>query len=83
MRFSAYLRQPANISKEEKDADVEEIIELLELQPLGDALIFTLSVEGKPGPYLWLSRLTHSHDSSKTFDNWCRNRFQTRVTPVP
>lgn len=47
MRFSAYLRQPAHVSKEEKDAYVEEMIELLELQPLGDALIFTLSVEGK------------------------------------
>lgn len=47
MRFSAYLRQPAHVPKEEKDAYVEEMIELLELQPLGDALIFTLSVEGK------------------------------------
>lgn len=47
MRFSAYLRQPANVSKGEKDAFVEEMIELLELQALGDALIFTLSVEGK------------------------------------
>ena len=52
MRFSAYLRQPANVSNEEKDAYVEEMIELLELQPLGDALIFTLSVEGKSGSQL-------------------------------
>lgn len=50
MRFSAYLRQPANVSKEEKDAYVEDMIKLLELRPLGDALIFTLSVEGKSGP---------------------------------
>lgn len=47
MQFSAYLRQPAHVSKAEKDAYVEEMIELLELQSLGDALIFTLSVEGK------------------------------------
>jgi ATP-binding cassette subfamily G (WHITE) protein 2 (SNQ2) len=52
MRFSAYLRQPANVSKEAKDAYVEEMIELLELQPLGDALVFTLSVEGKSDPSL-------------------------------
>ena len=51
MRFSAYLRQPANVSKEEKNAYVEEVIELLELQPFGDALIFALSVEGKSGSW--------------------------------
>jgi ATP-binding cassette subfamily G (WHITE) protein 2 (SNQ2) len=58
MRFSAYLRQPANVPKEEKDAYVEEMIELLELQPLGDALIFTLSVEGKSGHYPSMLRFT-------------------------
>ena len=31
MRFSAYLRQPHEISEAQKNADVEEIIELLEL----------------------------------------------------
>jgi len=31
LRFSAYLRQPYDVSVEEKDAYVEDIIELLEL----------------------------------------------------
>ena len=39
MRFSAYLRQPASVSKEEKDAYVEEMIELLELHDLSEALV--------------------------------------------
>ncbi|KAI0789262.1 ABC-2 type transporter-domain-containing protein [Abortiporus biennis] len=47
MRFSAYLRQPAHISKEEKDAYVEEMIELLELQDLSEAIVFTLGVEAR------------------------------------
>ncbi|KAF8913195.1 pleiotropic drug resistance ABC transporter [Gymnopilus junonius] len=47
MRFSAYLRQPATISKEEKDAYVEEMIELLELQDLSEALVFSLNVEAR------------------------------------
>ena len=47
MRFSAYLRQPADIPKAEKDAYVEEMIEVLELQDLADALVFSLSVEAR------------------------------------
>ncbi|KAJ8515436.1 hypothetical protein ONZ45_g7152 [Pleurotus djamor] len=47
LRFSAYLRQPASVPKEEKDAYVEEIIELLELQNLTEALIFSLGVEAR------------------------------------
>ena len=47
MRFSAYLRQPASVSEEEKDAYVEEMIELLELQDLTDALVMTLGVEAR------------------------------------
>ncbi|TFK70455.1 hypothetical protein BDN72DRAFT_896460 [Pluteus cervinus] len=47
MRFSAYLRQPAHVSKEEKDAYVEEMIELLELQDLSEALVFSLNVEAR------------------------------------
>lgn len=47
MRFSAYLRQPADIPKEEKDRYVEEMIEVLELQDLADALVFSLSVEAR------------------------------------
>jgi ATP-binding cassette subfamily G (WHITE) protein 2 (SNQ2) len=47
MRFSAYLRQPYEVSVAQKDADVEEILELLELQPLADALVFSLGVEAR------------------------------------
>ncbi|TBU62153.1 ABC-transporter [Dichomitus squalens] len=47
MRFSAYLRQPVEVSKEEKDQYVEEMIEVLELQDLADALVFSLGVEAR------------------------------------
>ncbi|KAJ7596495.1 ABC-2 type transporter-domain-containing protein [Mycena floridula] len=47
MRFSAYLRQPAEISIEEKNDYVDEMIELLELQDLSEALVFTLNVEAR------------------------------------
>lgn len=47
MRFSAYLRQPFEVPKEEKDAYVEEMIELLELQDMADAMVFSLSVEAR------------------------------------
>jgi len=47
LRFSAYLRQPASVSQEEKDQYVEEIIELLELQGLTEALVFSLSMEAR------------------------------------
>ncbi|BGP56642.1 ATP-binding cassette transporter snq2 [Rhodotorula sphaerocarpa] len=50
-RFSAYLRQPAHVSKEEKDAYVEEVISLLELEDFADAMIgfpgFGLDVEAR------------------------------------
>ncbi|KAH7886334.1 pleiotropic drug resistance ABC transporter [Phlebopus sp. FC_14] len=47
MRFSAYLRQPAEVSIKEKNQYVEEMIELLELQDLSEALVFSLSVEAR------------------------------------
>ena len=47
MRFSAYLRQPADVSKADKDAYVEEMIELLELQDLAEALVFSLNIEAR------------------------------------
>ncbi|KAI0673630.1 ABC-2 type transporter-domain-containing protein [Trametes maxima] len=47
MRFSAYLRQPPDVSREEKDQYVEDMIEVLELQDLADALIFSLGVEAR------------------------------------
>ncbi|KAG2208507.1 hypothetical protein INT47_010203 [Mucor saturninus] len=39
LRFSAYLRQPKEVPKEEKDAYVESILELLEMEDIGDAQI--------------------------------------------
>lgn len=39
LRFSAYLRQPQDVPKQEKDDYCEDIIELLELQDLADAMI--------------------------------------------
>ncbi|KAH9948182.1 ABC-2 type transporter-domain-containing protein [Amylocystis lapponica] len=47
MRFSAYLRQPPSVSKAEKDDYVEEMIEVLELQDLADALVHSLGVEAR------------------------------------
>ncbi|KDR85534.1 hypothetical protein GALMADRAFT_234460 [Galerina marginata CBS 339.88] len=47
MRFSAYLRQPESISKEEKEEYVEEMIELLELQDISEALVFSLDMEAR------------------------------------
>jgi ATP-binding cassette subfamily G (WHITE) protein 2 (SNQ2) len=48
---TAYLRQPASVPKAEKDDYVEEILELLELQDLADAMIgfpgYGLSVESR------------------------------------
>lgn len=43
--FSAILRQERTVSREEKLAYVEEIIDLLELRELQDALILSLGVE--------------------------------------
>ncbi|KAL6941198.1 ATP-binding cassette multidrug transporter pdr5 [Hanseniaspora opuntiae] len=39
LRFSAYLRQPASISKEEKDAYVESVIKILDMQKYADAVV--------------------------------------------
>ncbi|GAA5847541.1 hypothetical protein JCM3766R1_000227 [Sporobolomyces carnicolor] len=51
LRFSAYLRQPAHVPKAEKDAYVEQIIQLLELEEKADAMIgmpgFGLDVEAR------------------------------------
>ncbi|KAI9312444.1 ABC-2 type transporter-domain-containing protein [Dichotomocladium elegans] len=43
LKFSAYLRQPAEVPKAEKDAYVEQIIGLLEMENIADALIGTAS----------------------------------------
>ncbi|KAG0309809.1 hypothetical protein BGZ98_007543 [Dissophora globulifera] len=41
LQFSAYLRQPESVSIEEKDAYVEEIIKILEMEEIADAIIGT------------------------------------------
>ncbi|KAI8351922.1 ABC-2 type transporter-domain-containing protein [Mortierella sp. GBAus27b] len=41
LRFSAYLRQPANVSEAEKDVYVEEIIQILEMESIADAMVGT------------------------------------------
>lgn len=47
LRFSAYLRQPYTVPEKEKDEYVEEVLELLELQDLADAIVFSLGVEAR------------------------------------
>jgi ABC-type multidrug transport system ATPase subunit len=47
MRFSAYLRQPFHVPKEEKDAYVEDMLELLELHDLSEAMVSGLGVEAR------------------------------------
>ncbi|KAI8366704.1 ABC-2 type transporter-domain-containing protein [Radiomyces spectabilis] len=39
LKFSAYLRQPAEVPKEEKDQYVEQIITLMEMEKIADALV--------------------------------------------
>ncbi|KAI9009372.1 ABC-2 type transporter-domain-containing protein [Phycomyces nitens] len=39
LKFSAYLRQEASVPKEEKDAYVEQIIKLMEMDRIADALV--------------------------------------------
>ncbi|KAL6943216.1 ATP-binding cassette multidrug transporter pdr5 [Hanseniaspora osmophila] len=39
LRFSAYLRQPSKVSKEEKDKYVEEVIKILEMEKYADAVV--------------------------------------------
>ncbi|KAF9208169.1 hypothetical protein BGZ49_009566 [Haplosporangium sp. Z 27] len=41
LQFSAYLRQPLEVSEKEKDEYVEEIIGILEMENIADALIGT------------------------------------------
>lgn len=39
LRFSAYLRQPADVSIEEKNAYVEQVIKILEMEQYADAVV--------------------------------------------
>jgi ATP-binding cassette, subfamily G (WHITE), member 2, SNQ2 len=80
MRFSAYLRQPSEVPQAEKDDYVEEMIELLELQDLADALVFSLGAEArkrltigvelasKPELLLFLDEPTSGLDSQSAYN---------------
>ncbi|GAA5932006.1 hypothetical protein JCM1841_003594 [Sporobolomyces salmonicolor] len=84
MRFSAYLRQPAHVPKAEKDAYVEQMIQLLELEDKADAMIgfpgFGLDVEArkrvtigvelaaKPRMLLFLDEPTSGLDSQSAYN---------------
>jgi len=82
--FSAMLRQPEDVPQSEKEAYVEDIIELLELQDLADGMIgfpgYGLSVEArkrvtigvelaaKPELLLFLDEPTSGLDSQSAFN---------------
>jgi ATP-binding cassette, subfamily G (WHITE), member 2, SNQ2 len=80
MRFSAYLRQPFEVPKEEKDTYVEEMIELLELQEFADVVIYSLGAEArkrltigvelasKPGLLLFLDEPTSGLDAQSAWN---------------
>ncbi|QKX61137.1 uncharacterized protein TRUGW13939_08284 [Talaromyces rugulosus] len=84
LRFSAELRQPYHVPLSEKHAYVEEILSLLELETLADAIIgfpeFGLSVEerkrvtigvelaAKPELLLFLDEPTSGLDSQSAFN---------------
>lgn len=83
LRFSAYLRQPSEVSKEDKDAYCENIIELLEMQDLANAQIgnpqfglgvadrkrVTIAVElaAKPDQLLFLDEPTSGLDGQGAY----------------
>ncbi|KAI9610863.1 hypothetical protein H4Q26_008707 [Puccinia striiformis f. sp. tritici PST-130] len=72
MRFSAYLRQPAEVSIEDKNAYVEEMIQLLELEDLADAMIgfpgFGLGLAAKPQLLLFLDEPTSGLDGQSAYN---------------
>ncbi|KAI5802957.1 ABC-2 type transporter-domain-containing protein [Geopyxis carbonaria] len=84
LRFSAYLRQPYHVPREEKDAYVESVIALLEMENIADAIIgdaasglaveerkrVTIGVElaAKPQLLLFLDEPTSGLDSQSAFN---------------
>lgn len=86
LTFSALLRQPAHVSKEEKLDYVEEVIDLLEMRPYADAVIgvpgeglnveqrkrTTIGVElaAKPQLLLFLDEPTSGLDSQTSWAIW-------------
>ncbi|KAL4872051.1 hypothetical protein BDV12DRAFT_162939 [Aspergillus spectabilis] len=79
LEFSALLRQDRNIPREEKLAYVNQIIDLLELEEIEDALVGSLNVEqkkrvtigvelaAKPSLLLFLDEPTSGLDSQAAF----------------
>ncbi|RDW83899.1 ABC drug exporter AtrF [Aspergillus mulundensis] len=79
LEFSALLRQDRNIPREEKLAYVKQIIDLLELEEIEDAMIGSLNVEqkkrvtigvelaAKPSLLLFLDEPTSGLDSQAAF----------------
>ncbi|KAH7308583.1 ABC-2 type transporter-domain-containing protein [Stachybotrys elegans] len=83
LRFSAMLRQPASVSKEEKYAFVEEVIKMLEMEDYADAIVgvpgeglnvherklLTIGVElaAKPKLLLFLDEPTSGLDSQSSW----------------
>ncbi|KAJ5589564.1 hypothetical protein N7537_012242 [Penicillium hordei] len=75
LSFSAFMRQTANVTSEKKLEDVDEILELLELDPIADALVGSLGVEerkrvtigvelcARPSALLFLDEPTSGLDS--------------------
>jgi len=84
LRFSAYLRQPYHVPKEEKDEYVEQVIALLEMESIADAMIgdlvvglsvaerkrVTIGVElaAKPELLLFLDEPSSGLDSQSAFN---------------
>lgn len=79
LEFSAILRQPASTPRSEKIAYVDQIIDLLELEHMQDALIMSLGVEqrkrltigvelaAKPSLLLFLDEPTSGLDSQSAY----------------
>jgi ATP-binding cassette subfamily G (WHITE) protein 2 (PDR) len=56
LRFSALLRQPASVSRQEKIDYVEEVIKLLGMEAYADAVV---GVPGEGKSPSWISQLIH------------------------
>lgn len=87
LRFSAMLRQPKSVSKQEKYDYVEEVIKMLNMEDFAEAVV------GVPGMGLnvevsqaigMLSRLTSDYLlATKTSDHRCRIGGQTEAFAIP
>ena len=53
LSFSALLRQPASVSREEKLAYVEEVLKLLEMEAYADAVVGVMG-EGTHPPFIYI-----------------------------